>query len=64
MIKINFGSLVVGQHFYKEGLLMIKTDPVKGGGCGCRVEANAKIVEQNVTPLRLYSDSEEVEINE
>lgn len=60
MIKL-FGELKPGDRFTKEGFLMEKTEPKKGGGCGCRVEANAIIVEANPTPLRLYGDLEEVE---
>jgi hypothetical protein len=64
MISKLFRDLTVGQEFYKNGELLVKTDPVKSGGCGCRIEANAINEADQLHPKRLFNESDEVQINE
>lgn len=64
MKSVLFRDLTVGQEFYKNGELLVKTDPVKSGGCGCRVDANAVNPADTQHPKRLFNESDEVQINE
>lgn len=63
MIKTTYEMLSVGKPFWKEGVQYYKSDPIKGGGCGCSVVANAVTVEEPRSQ-RMFAPSEEVEINE
>lgn len=62
MIKKQFHELPVGSFFFLGDLEYQKTEPIKSGGCGCRVIGNA-IIKNNGTPV-MIADSQEVLINE